>query len=74
MRSGSGGGGGVINFLWCVSVFATRGEWTIRAGFHFTVLAGGNVEAGGVEGEEMVSDAERLKKLRIQDLIWTDKL
>lgn len=32
------------------------------------------MEAGGVEGEEMVSDAERLKKLRIQDLIWTDKL
>lgn len=45
-----GGVGGVINFLWCVSVFSTRGASTARAGFHFTVLTGGNVEAGGVEG------------------------
>lgn len=50
MRRMGGGVGGVINFLWCVSVFSTRGASTARAGFHFTVLTGGNVEAGGVEG------------------------
>lgn len=64
---GGGGVGGVINFLWCVSVFFDGTSWI---SFH-CFSRRGNVEAGG---EEMASDARRLKKLWIQDLIWTDKL
>lgn len=35
--------------MMCLGVFNT-GESTARAGFHFSVLTGGNVEAGGVGG------------------------
>lgn len=60
--------------MMCLGVF-NMGESTARAGFHLTVLAKEEMwRREGWRGEEMVSDAKRLKKLQIQDLIWTDKL